>query len=168
MNDHYKKNHLKKNIKEILKKEDNRQNEVFYLEYALIEYELNNVDSCMNIINVALGMNNNREFNFENWDATQANRCCLFKHLVHLTLQSTPQETNQALQYLCEMVLREKVHQVTPSVLKKVEADFQRASATMLQTEMKELKPVQHFQPDFFTDWLTCHAWFLYLSKGIM
>ncbi|VEN45994.1 unnamed protein product, partial [Callosobruchus maculatus] len=165
MDDRYKKSHLKKNIKEFLKKENNRQNEVFYLEYALIEYELNNIDSCRNIINIALGMNNSQEFNFENWDETQANRCCLFKHLVYLALKSTPQETNHALQYLCEMVLCEKMHNVTPSVLKKVELQFHRATTTMLETEIKELQPVQHFQPDFFTDWLTCHAWFLYLYK---
>ncbi|CAH1970644.1 unnamed protein product [Acanthoscelides obtectus] len=166
MDERFKKHHLKKTIKDFLKKEENRQNEVFYLEYALIEYELGNVDSCTNIINVALGMNDSQEFKLENWDEAQTNRCCLYKNLVHLSLQSRPDDPNEALKLLCEMALRQKVSQVTESVLQRAEVEFDRVSAGVLGNKMKTLQPVRHFQPEFFTDWVTCQAWFLYLHEG--
>ncbi|KAG5890548.1 hypothetical protein JTB14_028299 [Gonioctena quinquepunctata] len=73
---------IKKDFKEFLKLEANRQTEIYYLEYALIEYELGNVDNCFKIISTALSLIDKIEIVAENWKESQTTCCSLYKNMI--------------------------------------------------------------------------------------
>ncbi|CAG9815549.1 unnamed protein product [Phaedon cochleariae] len=160
---------IKKTVREFLKHDENRQNEIYYLEYALIEYELGNKDNCFKIINTALSFNKQTEFVTENWPNNQKNWCYLYKNLIQMKLCSklcddyTRSERNEdALKLICEMVLIQKDIQPNENILNKVEAKLDSISAEIIETKVSNLPTLQHFLPDFATDWLIIHVLFKY------
>ncbi|XP_023018350.2 nuclear exosome regulator NRDE2 [Leptinotarsa decemlineata] len=165
--DSFKKN-IKKKIKEFLKREENRQNEIYYLEYALIEYELGNTDNCFTIINTALSLNVKPKIVAENWLQSQTIWCFLYRNLLHLILHMKKGSLNdkKALEALCEMILQRNKPELTESVLNEAETKLELISNQLIQNDIPKLQPLHHFLPDFLTDWLMCHGWFIYLRKG--
>lgn len=161
---------IKRNVKELLKCEENRQNALYYLEYALIENELNNSENCLNIINIALTMNNCADIKTSDWDSSQAIWCGLNRNKIHIILNApySDQRNQKALFTLCELALKKKgIQKLTPNILNEVEEQFQSITLQILNNHITKLQPLQHFLPDFLSDWIICHGWFIYLKYGI-
>ncbi|KAJ8921529.1 hypothetical protein NQ315_003147 [Exocentrus adspersus] len=165
------KKQMRRNMKLLMKQEGNRQNEMFYAEYALVEYEFGNTEVCLNILKTTISTNssNNTPISVKNWGKPQITRCYLYRTLVQLTLTSDTEveaAKNSALKYLCELVQQKQVRDVTKDILQEVEVRLKLLTWQILHNEVPKLPTVSHFVPDFLTDWLVCHGWFVYLSKG--
>ncbi|KAG5890549.1 hypothetical protein JTB14_028300 [Gonioctena quinquepunctata] len=72
----------------------------------------------------------------------------------------------KALELLCEMVLQKNKPGLTEDVLMEAETKLDLISNQLIQQNIVKLQPLRHFLPDFLTDWLICHGWFLCLKKG--
>ncbi|CAG9857882.1 unnamed protein product [Phyllotreta striolata] len=148
---------IRKTFKDVLKVEENRQNEIYYLEYALLEYELGNIETCSSIIETALKFNKTTECDFNNIDESLVNWCHLHKQYVQLEIKQSRNES--AVKLLCKMVSFE--HR---SSLEEIEEKFHSITHRLLEN-FTTITCVQHFLPNFFTDWIICNGWFLYLTK---
>ncbi|XP_018578784.1 protein NRDE2 homolog [Anoplophora glabripennis] len=163
------KKQMKKNMKSLMKQEGNRQNEIFYVEYALIEYEFGNIDACVNILKTTVSTNKNAVIATKNWDNPQVTQCHLYRILVQMTLilDGDPNENKTvALKYLCELAQQKRVDVVTKDLLQEVEVRYKLLTWQILHNDFSKLPTLFHFLPDFLTDWLICHGWFIYLTKG--
>ncbi|KAJ8965402.1 hypothetical protein NQ314_004154 [Rhamnusium bicolor] len=168
MTDYFKKT-MRKKMKLLLKQDENRQNEIFYIEYALIEYEFGASESCINILNTALSLNTGTTIVTKDWDKLQATQCYLYRMLVQVTLKLDGDKEvnkNKCLEYLCELVMQKGEVTLTKDLLKEAEAKFKLITLQLLQNDIIKLQPLHHFLPDFLTDWLMCHGWFVFLTKG--
>ncbi|XP_060526310.1 nuclear exosome regulator NRDE2 [Cylas formicarius] len=165
----YLKKKIKAGIKNLLKTEEHRNNEVFYLEYALIEGEWDNPEGCKKILETALGMNACTKWVSKYWSESQACRCYLYKTLVEVTLKSRRDDgvaRNEGLRRLVTMVLQRNVVAVNKGLLMEAETKFKSLSVELMDNFSGRRSLVEHFLPDFFTDWVICNGWFLFLSKG--
>ncbi|KAF7282010.1 nuclear exosome regulator NRDE2 [Rhynchophorus ferrugineus] len=161
---------LRASVKNLLKK--NQHNELYYVEYALIEMELGKMTQCQNILQTVLSRNNNKGIITENWPQSQTNQCYLYKVLVEsiikreqFPLSHTTKDT--VLQYLLRLVLQRPVDTVLTGLLMEANTKFNLISAALLQGNINTLSPAEHFLPDFVTDWIICHAWFMYIHNGV-
>ncbi|CAG9832762.1 unnamed protein product [Diabrotica balteata] len=161
------KKRIKKNFKECLKLEENRQNAIFYLEYALTELEFGNVDSCLKIINTAVSFTQRFQMTVSNVSTSQKNWCNLYKHLVQLHIaKNTSSDENEALKLLCQMSLQQNELQLNDEIKEKATNKFNTVTRQLMEAEQVKLACVEHFLPNFFTDWIICHVWFILLCKG--
>lgn len=156
---------MKKNLKEFFKLPENRQNELYYLEYALIEFEQGNIENSYGILSSALSMNMKTEFLTKNWSRAQAAKCLVYKYLILLNLAADNQY--KAMLYLCELPLQEICNQTSPAIIERAECRYTAVTSELLTDNLSKIHLVHHFQPDFITDWIICHALFIYLSKSL-
>lgn len=163
------KKQMRKNMKLLMKREENRQNEVFYVEYALVEHEFGNTDACVNILRKTVNANKDIVIATKNWDKSQVMRCHLYRMLVQITLTldgDTNENKTVALKYLCELAQQRRTAEVTKDLLQEVEVRYKLLTWQILHNDFCKLQTLFHFLPDFLTDWLICHGWFVYLTKG--
>lgn len=158
---------IKTNVKDLLKREEYRNNEIFYVEYALIEKLLGNHDQCMRILKTALSMNKNTCIQSENWTETQTNQCFLYRMLVEVTIELKPENVkDKVLELLVMLVLQRQITSLTNGLIMEAESKYNKVTAALLDMELNNLKAVEHFLPDFFTEWIICNGWFIFWYKG--
>jgi hypothetical protein len=157
---------IKSNVKALLKQEENRSNIIFYCEYALIEYELGNIETCLNIIRTALSFSSNRMILASTVDEEQTARCYLYRILVEVYLNT--KKDSEALKHLIGYVLERNgpVDTLNDDVFNQATLKFKHVTLQLLQKEMDKLPVANQFLPNFLTDWIICNGWFLYLTKG--
>ncbi|XP_056637114.1 nuclear exosome regulator NRDE2 isoform X1 [Diorhabda sublineata] len=153
---------FKKNFKDFLKLEENRQNEIYYLEYALLELEFGNVEGCIKIIRASL--NFNVELCTTNISSRQKNWCCLYRHLVEIYVRRGKKD-EEVIKLLCEMSLQEDTT-FNEETLCRAKTRFQTVTQNLIKGVQTKLKCRDHFLPDFFTDWLMCNSWFIYFNEN--
>lgn len=162
---------IKNNIKKLLKEEENRNNVIFYVEYALIEFELGNTSSSLNIIKTALSLGSNTMILATNTDQKQTNRCYLYRSLLEVYLSfKNDLETNKelGLKHLIAYVLEknEPIEKITDDIITQCKLKLKHITLQLMQKDMGKIPVVNHFLPNFFTDWIICHGWFLFLTQG--
>ncbi|EEZ98481.1 nuclear exosome regulator NRDE2 [Tribolium castaneum] len=151
---------IKSNVKNLLKQEENRSNTIFYCEYALIEFELGNPQTCLNIIQTALSFH-------KPILAEKASRCHLHRTLVEVCLSQG--KDSDALQHLiCYALEKTNIESINDDLLNQTTLKFKHTTLQLLQTELEKLPVANQFLPNFFTDWIICNGWFLYLTKGAL
>ncbi|RZB41006.1 NRDE2 -like [Asbolus verrucosus] len=157
---------IKSNVKNFLKQEENRSNVIFYCEYALIEYEQGNIETCLNIIQTALSFSSNRVILASSIDHEQTARCYLYRILVEVYLNAKNEEL--ALKHLVGYVLEKNspVDKLTEELLNQAAIKFKHVTLQLLQKDVEKLSVAKQFLPDFTTDWIICNGWYLYLTKG--
>lgn len=155
---------VKSSIKEFLKQTENRNNVLFYREYALIEYELGNVESSYKILLTAVSMlTENKILSLLNEDI-RTNLCSLYKTLVELHLRTPNSNKNDAIKYLISMVSVDG--RSSENVISDAISRYQQMSDDLLSLEVKVLYLPDHFLPDFLTDFIICHALLVYLTRS--
>lgn len=171
MSDQLKKR-IKSSIKNLLKKEQHRNNELYYVEYALIEKEFGNVDQCIKILQTALQMNKNQKIVTEKWEQCQVNQCYLYRSLIECIIDLDDIESDstkgKVIKLLVNLVLQRKVDNVTTGILMETETKFRLITDEILQGNIRTLTAVDHFLPDFLTDWIICYGWFIYFYRGLL
>lgn len=163
------KKQMKSEIKTLLKKEAN--NVVLYKEYALLEQDLGNIESAINILTTTLTMYNDTLVDTMQELDTKAAVCSVYRTLVELHLNSPLKIYNkqQALNFLIKLSLGKTITgESTEDLLNETALKFKHITLLLLQKEFQPITTVQHFLPHFASDWIICNAWFLYLTKGVI
>lgn len=165
---------LKNSMKQLLKSEENRNNVIFYQEYALIEHELGNFESAVNVIITAIQMHADGKcvLNITN-EEERSVICSLYRILVELHLNAPSDiEANRqkALKYLVNLTLGRHIKNtnefLTQGSINETTLKFKHVTLQLLQKDPPMLMSEDHFLPNFFTDWIICNGWFLYLTKS--
>lgn len=163
---------VKSNIKEFLKQPENRNNVLFYREYALIEFELGNVESSYKILLTAISMlNESKSITFYDKE-TRTNLCCLYRTLVELYIRNKNHESNKILliNYLISMIsnveIKDLSDQNTNNVIDSAISKYVEIKNEYFDIETNNLSLPGHFLPDFITDWIICQTLLVYLTKS--
>ncbi|KAI4458259.1 tetratricopeptide-like helical [Holotrichia oblita] len=163
------KKQMKNEIKTLLKKEAN--NVVLYKEYALLEQDLGNIDSAVNILTTTLAMYSDTLVDTIQEADAKAAICSVYRTLVELHLNSSLKIYNKqhALNFLIKLSLGKTVTgESDEDLLNQTALKFKHITLLLLQKEFQPITTVQHFLPHFASDWIICNAWFLYLTKGVI
>lgn len=144
---------IKNNFKNLLKEPTHRNDLICYIEYALLESELGNFETAINILTTAASFSNHQTV----WDVKneqeKAELCLLHRTITELYLQQNDKQ--KALQHLSQNI-----------VGSNPELRFKHTTLQLLQGDQQKLEPVLHFLPNLLTDWIICNAWFIYLTKS--
>lgn len=157
---------IKSNIKHLLKQEENRNNVIYYCEYSLIECEIGNTESALNILQAALSFSQNRMILASTIDEEQTDRCHLHRTLIELHLRTG--NTDEALKKIIEYVLEKPapIDSITDNLINQTTLKFKHITMQMMKKGLEKLTVAKQFLPYFTTDWIICNGWFLYLTKG--
>lgn len=161
--DDHKRKKLKSMVKDFLKRDVNRNNIHLYREYALIEREIGHIDSCVNILETAIGMQT--EFL-----ASVSNRyekgalCSIFRALFETLLdEKTYQEDHRS------RILKAAARMVSGPDENRLEQaeEFMETSVNDFLNE-SPLDPDEnsYFLPYFECDIITCYAYYLYTKNS--
>ncbi|KAF5273086.1 hypothetical protein FQR65_LT04828 [Abscondita terminalis] len=160
---------LKNSMKQLLKMEENRNNVIFYQEFALCEFQLGNFEGAVTVLTTALSIIAKGK-SFQTASETErAEICLLYKTLIELYLNPCPENDEQKpLNYLITLCLNKQVNSdmITQELLDEVGLKFKHITLLLLEKGKDELMSVDHFLPNFYTDWIICNGWFIYLTKG--
>ncbi|KAL3278774.1 hypothetical protein HHI36_016300 [Cryptolaemus montrouzieri] len=160
------KKNIKSNIKTLMKKSENRNNILFYVEYSMIEKEMNSTESGIKILQIALTFAK-QNIETRKIDENQVGECHLIKTLVEATIEDS--NTEKALKYLVNFVLNKPILSeinLDENIEMQASLKFKHVTLQLLSQELKKLLPVEHFLPIFLCDWIICNGWFIFLTKG--
>lgn len=148
-------------VKDFLKLECNRNNLIFYREYALIELELGNTEAAVKVLKNALSaFSGTLVIGVSDYDDKSA-LCSLYRTLCEIMLiTGNKQEAFNALITLAtgkpnsdtQEALNKFFH-----VEKENEVDFSSAD---------DANGSESFMPDFAVDWSICYSWLLVLTES--
>lgn len=160
---------IKKNAKDVLKAQENRQNILYYMEYGLLEKELGNIETCITVFNASLQFGEKFSLDVDEWTLSNAMVCLMCRQQVQLILEINPSslEKQKALLILCEFVLQKKIEKLSEVQIQEAQNEFMRITTKIIQKGFTNLQTHFNFLPDFSTEWVICNAWFLYLQEGI-
>ncbi|KAK9878867.1 hypothetical protein WA026_003698 [Henosepilachna vigintioctopunctata] len=162
------KKYIKSNVKSLLKKPENRNNAVLFIEYALLEKEMTSNESCMQILQIALSFFKNKYLEPLHMEEEQAVKCYLIRTLVETMINM--KKTDEALRILVNFVLENSVDlecDLNEDILNVARVKFEQLTVQFLQQKkFEKLGLVEHFLPIFLCDWIICYSWFMYLTKG--
>lgn len=161
----YLKKKIKSGVKDLLKRDDCRNNEVFYVEYALIEQSLGNKEQCFKVLNIALNMNKNKVIVTDRWSEAQTNQCYLYRVLVECSMDYSG---DSVLGLLVKLALQRDFPSITNGLIMEAETRFKTVTRELLNADQEHLTTLQHFLPYFWLDWIICHGWFVYWTKGAL
>lgn len=152
---------VKSSIKEFLKKEENRNNVLFYKEYALIEYELGNFVIAYHILTNAMSMQSNSDTIVAIADHKEKSEmCALYRTLIELYLYE--KNNIKAVEYLVTLIDGSNTSNHTDCSEK-----YKNVITELLQ-DQKNISPSEHFLPDYTTDLIICYGWFLFLTRNYL
>ncbi|XP_045469039.1 nuclear exosome regulator NRDE2 [Harmonia axyridis] len=159
---------MKSNIKHLLKKPENRSNILFYVEYALVEKELNTVESGLKILEIALSFVKELNFDPSQINSDQEHMCYLIRTIVETNILL--EQNEKAVKYLANFVLGKTIQskcEINEDTLKQATMKFKHVSL-QLSTKMgsSKISPTKHLLPIITCDWVICNGWFIYLTKG--
>ncbi|CAH0553769.1 unnamed protein product [Brassicogethes aeneus] len=149
---------IKNNIKNLLKLEENRNNQMYYSEYALIEHELGNTEKAVSVLKSTLAVNRNKEINLEN---LPTNQCKLLKHLIEVNVNS-----EENIKDICSFVLGKDLSTINENIIEEAIMTSNSITSKLLEQTFIKKHPVQQFMPDFLTDFTICTGWLIYLTQG--
>lgn len=169
---------LKSAVKEFLKQDQNRNNLLFYREYALIEWELGNHDGACKILTTAIvaqpgalpvvSMLNEQEKS--GLGSMYRTLCELYLSRARLTPEDASTHRLKAISVLMALGLGKSLTKTECSVeLQAAAVDkFYHIGAEMLEDVSEETAASVdgHLLPDFCVDWMSCHAWLLFLTQS--
>ncbi|XP_044761103.1 nuclear exosome regulator NRDE2 [Coccinella septempunctata] len=159
---------IKTNIKNLLKKPENRSNILFYVEYALFEKELSNPESCVKILETALSFVKELKFDPSKITTEQEHVCYLIRTIVEETIHSEKNE--KAIKYLINFVQGKQIQsqcEIDEETLNQAILKYKHVSLQLIsKLESSKLYPVKHLLPIFLCDWIICNGWLVYLTKG--
>lgn len=159
---------VKSAIKDFLKQPENRNNVLFYQEYALIEYELKDFDSAKKILLTAINMLTETRIVILLDHDIQRNLCSLIKNLVELTLRdSNLKMKNELISFLVSMVSdSKKITENLENTVSEALIKYSELSNQLFDLDLISYSLPDHFLPDFLTDWVICHATLTYLTRS--
>lgn len=169
---------VKSSVKDFLKQDQNRNNLLFYREYALIEWELGNRDGACKILTTAINAQpgalpvvsvlNEQE---------KSGLCSLYRTLCELYLccaRLTPEEAavhkQKAMSILIALCLGKSLStvEISEEQLAAARDKFYHIGTELLGDVNAEAAASVNecLLPDFRVDWISCHAWFLFLTQS--
>ncbi|KAJ6647678.1 Nuclear exosome regulator NRDE2 [Pseudolycoriella hygida] len=157
---------LRTKVKNLLKREENRNVLVFYGEYALIEYELGRMDSMENVFHTALG-----ETRLSDNDCTRADFYATFVLFVEIMLRENKMEqATQALTCLgLDISLREfgKIEVTEPKKLQAMKKLSDRLKdLVFIERNVSLMELEQCFMSDYLVSLMKANIYFTYLIKS--
>lgn len=163
------KKQMKKDSKELLKIPENQQNILYYLEYGLLEKELGNTETYMNIINLTLQMCSGICFQSDEWILSDAVSTFLCRQQLELILGDNPSPSTKqkGLLILTEFILQKKLVVLSENEIEQAAQEFKKVTTKIVHQGFKTLQPCSNFLPDFQSEIILCNAWFIYLKEGI-
>jgi len=170
---------LKSTVKDFLKQDQNRNNLLFYREYALIEWELGNHDGACKILTTAISAQPQalpvvsvlNEQEKSGLGSVYRTLCELYLSRARLTPKDASTHRQKAVSILIALGLGK--------CLSKGDASVENLTAALdkfchIGTELLEDVGAEavvsvngHLLPDFCVDWITCHAWLLFLTQSL-
>ncbi|XP_069697823.1 nuclear exosome regulator NRDE2 isoform X2 [Periplaneta americana] len=173
---------LKSTVKDFLKQDRNRNNLLFYREYALIECELGHHEGARKILTTAITAQPGSlpVVSVLN-DQEKAGLGSLYRTLCELYLsnaKSSPENAStykqKAVSVLIALALGKSLTSLESSShesldqLVTVSEKFHHIATELLQDRSADTAATfsEHLLPDFCVDWITCHAWFLFLTHS--
>lgn len=169
---------VKSAVKEFLKQDQNRNNLLFYREYALIEWELGNRDGACKILTTVIvaqpgalpvvSMLNEQEKS--GLGSLYRTLCELYLSHARLTPEDASTHKQKAISVLIALGLGKPLSKTECSVEQQVAAldKFYHIGAELLEDASAEAAASVdgHLVPDFCVDWMSCHAWLLFLTQS--
>lgn len=159
---------LKTNVKILLGKEENRTNVMFFVEYALLEYEQGHVENARNVLFKVIALNfHNKSIADVKEEEEKAKMSLVYRTLIEITVNNSKDE---CIKFLICFALGKDVND-----LQKVDAKLINEAAIKfkhlhllndLDNLQSNLSIEEHFLPNYFTDFIICYGWFLYLTEG--
>jgi hypothetical protein len=170
---------LKSLVKDFLKQDQNRNNLLFYREYALIEWELGNHDGACKILTTAITaqpgalpvvsvLNEQEKSGLVSLYRTL---CELYLSRARLTPEDATTYKQKAISILIALGTGKSLLKTEMSVEQQAVAldKFYHIGTEVLQDASAEAAASVsgHLLPDFCVDWISCHAWLLFLTQSI-
>lgn len=157
---------LRTKVKNLLKREENRNVLVFYGEYALIEYELGRMDSMENVFNTALG-----ETKLSDNTNTRADFYSTFVLFVEILLREQRfEQATQALTCLgLDVSLREfgKLAVTEPNKLQAMKKLSDRVrDLVFIERNVSVMELEQCFMSDYLVSLMKANIYYTYLIKS--
>lgn len=149
---------LKGLVKNVLKKDEFRNNPIFFHEYALFELVSSGRDSCVKILLTTIEMNFKSKSVFDLDEDLKAAHSMVFRSLIEVSLD----DKEKALNYLSIYIIGNE-----NSSVQEVELKFRHIYlGLMSQIQGRKISIIEHFKPNFFTNFVILNGLFLYLTKG--
>lgn len=157
---------LRTKVKNLLKREENRNVLVFYGEYALIEYELGRMESMENVFHTALG-----ETKLSDNDCTRADFYATFVMFVEILLREQRfEQATQALTCLgLDVSLREfdKLELTEPRKLQAMKKLSDRVrDLIFIERNVSVMELEQCFMSDYLISLMKANIYAIYLIKS--
>lgn len=169
---------VKSTVKDFLKRDQNRNNLLFYREYALIEWELGNRDGACKILTTAINAQPGalpvvsvlNEQEKSGLCSLYRTLCELYLCLARLTPEEAPTYKQKAVSILTALCLGKSLSTVEISEDETAAAGdkFHHIGTELLEDvdANAAASGFEHLLPDFCVDWISCHAWFLFLTQS--
>lgn len=156
---------IKQQIKDLLKIEQYRNNELFYCEYALIELDLNNdEDTTTNSLGILMKTikmckKNNGTIQTSNFNQSQIVKTHLYRTLIEILINSN--DYSKAKQVFCEFL--------ECAQLEECERKFKLITLQLMESDFNVKNDiVEHFLPNFYIDFVILNGWFIYITKSAL
>lgn len=169
---------LKSLVKDFLKQDNNRNNLLFYREYALIEWELGNHDGACKVLTTAITAQPGalpvvsvlNEQEKAGLGSLYRTLCELYLSRARLTPEDAIMYKQKATSILIALGLGKSLSKVEISAEQQVVAldKFYHIGTELLQNaSARDAASVNGLLlPDFCVDWISCHSWLLFLTQS--
>ncbi|XP_032453855.1 nuclear exosome regulator NRDE2 [Nasonia vitripennis] len=154
---------LKSTIKSFLKKAENRNNLHFYREFALIEYELGSLDSCLQILKTVIQSQDNSSLGHED----KAALFSLYRTILEILLMSNSEDFK--LDIFKDIMKSLKIYVFTcfnydsnMSVEEMLYNEILRFLMNPITDELEE----EFFLPNIYCDILLCYSYLLHYKSN--
>ncbi|OXU24060.1 hypothetical protein TSAR_010568 [Trichomalopsis sarcophagae] len=154
---------LKSTIKSFLKKPENRNNLHFYREFALIEYELGSLDSCLQILKTVIQSQDNSSLGYED----KAALFSLYRTILEILLMSNSEDFK--LDIFKDIKKSLKIYVFTCfnydsniSVEEMLYNEILRFLMNPITDELEE----EFFLPNIYCDILLCYSYLLHYKSN--
>lgn len=152
-------------IKNLLKQEPNRNVLMFYTEYALIEYELGNVEQMEKIFHTAIGLTR-----LTDDDCTKSEFYSTYVAYVECLMVAKLQD--KAVQVLTCMALEQNIQEINDSVsetrkllaLKKITDRL--SDVIFIERNVNIIELEQSFLPDYLISLMKAKVYYLLMAKN--
>ncbi|GLG93140.1 CN102 protein [Gryllus bimaculatus] len=171
---------IKSSIKEFLKRDENRNNGLFYVEYALFEVAINQEESACKVLTTAVAAQGAAPVISIACNQKKGELCQLYRTLCEILLHSRKEtdydekkRETKVLAVLAALVLGTPVTNWQSSVISTSEREvasnkFRHITTELLLEVSSELADgTEHLLPDFIVDWIACYGWWLLLTQSV-
>lgn len=169
---------VKSTVKDFLKQDQNRNNLLLYREYALIEWELGNHDGACKILTTAINAQPGalpvvsvlNEQEKSGLGSLYRTLCELYVCRARLTPEEAHRHKQKAISILIALCLGKSLStvEISEEQLAVARDKFYHIGTELLgDVNANAAASVnEHLLPDFYVDWISCHAWLLFLTQS--